>query len=100
MSTGKSPPWASRVASHREILRNHMNHSLESYPTQGAGELGFYTLTPVSHWWRPVSRYGGGGGGGNSLMPPRLTEALRLRAGSTQATAHPHMPVTVESSLE
>lgn len=44
--------------------------------------------------------WGSGGGGGNSLVPPRLPEALRLRAASTQTTARPHMPVTVKSSLE
>lgn len=118
VSTSKSPPWASRVESHGEILRNHTNHALKSYPTQGAGEVGFYTLTPVGHWlraiytstpvghWlRPISRYGGAGrvrGWGsdvNSLVPPRLTEALRLGAAGTQATARLHMLITVESHL-
>ena len=93
VSTSKSPPWASRVESHGEILRNHTNHAFKSYPTQGAGEVGFYTLTPVGHWLRPISRYGvqggcGAGAGGvgsdvNSLVPPRLAEALRLRAAGT-----------------
>ena len=42
----------------------------------------------------------GGGGDVSSVVPPRLTEALRLGAGGTQATARLHMLVPVESSLE
>ena len=42
----------------------------------------------------------GGGGDVNSLVPPRLTEALRLGAAGTQATARLHMLVMVEFSLE